>query len=175
MITGEIRTFRDGYNLATLAKSFFPKSVELVYVRVGNELEGLWLPTYQAMREMKRIISDFRRTYESRRIVLYPMRGEKEDGSGYEWRYFNMQKLEEYDPIAKHDEVVIKSIRKWIKCVTNILTENPEYRNEAHIKQVSEVKYELRLKRRELQRLERKKKQVITSDGETESNEIDEK
>ena len=170
-----INTFVQGYNIATLAKGFFPKLTEIVNVQVGKNVEGREFPTLEAIEKMKQVLSEFRRAYESRKLVLYPMFDKRDDGQGNEWRYFNMQKLEDYDQIAKLDEIVIRAIKKWVKNVTTILSEDPTLRNQQHAKEKSQITYELMLKRRELRRLEKKKNRQILVNGENQDNETDEK
>lgn len=166
-----INKWEQGYNLATITLAFYPDRSEYI-----NDIE---YPRRDTMYDMKVNLRVFRNSTQCKRLVLYPSRGP--DGKG-EWRYFNMQQIDEFDLVKKMDLAVIRALKRWIKHITTILKNDPEERNDSHKKQVSEIRYELMLRRRILKQLEKRNlKKIKVSDGaaaqegELESNETDEK
>lgn len=141
-----INNWEQGYNLATITLAFYPDRSEYI-----NDIE---YPKRDAMYDFKVYLRTFRSSTQCERLVLYPSRGP--DGKG-EWRYFNMQKIDEWNLIEKLDKAVVRALKRWIKHINTILKNDPEKRNESHKKEVSEIRYELMLRRRLLKQLEKKK------------------
>lgn len=167
-----INTYEDGYNISTITLAFDPDNIEVI--------DGIEYPTTDSKFHMKQKLGYFRQSTQCRKLVLYPNKDKNRNG---EWKYFNMQNLEDWDIINDLDKSVVKSINRWIKTITTILKENPEYRNQEHEKEVSEIRYELMLRKRILKRLEKKKAAVVVAatkitvseEGEKQDNETDEK
>ena len=161
-----LNTWEQGYNLATITLAFYPDRSEYI-----NDEE---YPRRDAMYDMKVNLRGFRNSTQCKNLVLYPSRGP--DGKG-EWRYFNMQKLDDYSLVQKMDLAIIKALKKWIKHITTILKNDPAERNKSHKKEVSEIRYELMLRRRILKQLEKKKlkKISVSGEGEQQNDETDEK
>lgn len=161
-----LNTWEQGYNLATITLAFCPDRSEYI-----NDLE---YPKRDAMYDMKVKLRGFRSSTQCKNLVLYPSRGP--NGKG-EWRYFNLQQIDEFNLIEKMDMAIIRALKRWIKHITTILKNDPEERNEAHKKEVSEIRYELMLRRRILKQLEKKKlkKISVSEEGEQQNVETDEK
>ena len=162
-----INKWEQGYNLATITLAFCPDRSELI--------NGIEYPKRDSMYDFKVYLRGFRSSTQCERLVLYPSRGPTGKG---EWRYFNMQEIGDFYLIEKLDKAVIKALKRWIKHINTILKNDPGGRNEAHKKRVSEISYELMLRRRILRQLEKKtlkKISVQETGGEAENHETDEK
>lgn len=163
-----INTWEQGYNLATITSAFYPDRIETI--------DDVEYPEKLAMETMKVRLRQFRHSTQCQRLVLYPSRGPNEKG---EWRYFNMQQIDDFSMVEKMDLAVIKALKRWVKHITNILENDPEQRNEEHKKQISEIRYELMLRKRILKQLEKKKSKktvTVSEEGsEQENNETNEK
>jgi len=167
-----INTWEQGYNLATITLAFCPERSEYI--------DDIEYPKRDSMLDFKVKLREYRNSTQCKNLVLYPSRGT--DGKG-EWRYFNMQKIDEFALVEKIDKTIIRALKRWIKHITTILKNDPEERNESHNKAVSEIRYELMLRRRLLKQLEKKNlkklsvsvQQQSEQEGEQQNNETDEK
>ena len=161
-----LNTWEQGYNLATITLAFCPDRSEYI--------NGIEYPKRDSIYDMKVRLRGFRSSTQCKNLVLYPSRGP--NGKG-EWRYFNLQQIDEFNLIEKLDYAVIRGLKRWIKHINTILKNDPEERNESHKKEVSEIRYELMLRRRILKQLEKKKvkKISVSEEGEQQNDETDEK
>jgi predicted transcriptional regulator len=146
-----IDSWEKGYNITTITLGFYPDETE--------QREDGEYPKYRTIHKMKSSIRDYRSSDESMEIVLYPCKEMKE------WRYFNMQNINEFDIIANLDDHIIKGIKKFIRKMTTILKRNPEYRKKEHAERLAKIRYEMMLRRRLLKRLEKRKQIEVSAEG----------
>lgn len=158
-----VEDYEHGHNIATLTMGFHPE-------QETEEYQGIEYPTKLNIDDMKTQISQYRKSNEGETVVLYANRGPTKKG---EWRYFNMQNLEDFADVQKIDNAIIKGIKKWIKHITTILANNPEARTEEHKRKLARYRYELMKRNQWLRKLKKEMESKQTEDSE--QNETDEK